>query len=410
MKTDRQPKQYFAVADDLDDVSTDLSDAINSANQLSDDLSTACSDAHELRHEIETVAALMGVNIELPEVNAFDGKQIKQLNIDVDEAFRQAQKEIHKSVPRLPRLTAQEFVVSGLCGVAAALVDAFLVGAPHKGNSSETGSPLTDLLRKIGQQDGDLHPLLKWFEKKCTVPYDKSSIKNMMYPKNHRLRSFAHDPLLGMLFAIIDLKLGTCTCIDNSGMIQMIPGAGPQEIEVLTCIVVYFGHLISDVCTKAGLPIPGWCLTQLLTGEGKAGISFAKVTQEMYIEGYDLRHLLSMKSSNALGCFLLWLYHKMQKDAFGDVTTPGYQREIEDMHERSKKDKMLFIMNSVATTGNLVKVLTSENITAINLPQWIAMVKSSATIVSAVSRDMSPELAVMNRNAINAVWGELELD
>ena len=71
---------------------------------------------------------------------------------------------------------------------------------------------------------------------------------------------------------------------------------------------------------------------------------------------------------------------------------------------------MLFVANTVATSGNLIKFIvppSNGNPAAINLPQWTEMLRSSIQMARAALRDRTPELIVENRKKLNEEWEKL---
>jgi len=406
-----EASEFFDLSDELQQMSNDISEVTSRSNAMAMDLNETNADVEELTREVVQLAFAAGMGVLLPKTkHEMIEASFDDLELQFDELLKAVQYEVTHSVPRLPKLSKTDWLFASGCGLVAALIDAFLVGIPHKGHAKETGSPLTDLLRKIGNNDGQLSPVLKWLESKCKVPYDLSVMKNVVYPQNHRLRSFAHDPVLGLLFAMLDCKFGTCTVIDNLGKIQIIH-RDSDPMPLLQSVVFYIGHLVSDVCTSSGLPIPGWCLTQLFAKEGRSGLSLATIAEELYREGYDLRHLVSMSASVGIGKLILGLYMRLQYGKPEQASeTLIYERELDELQIRLKNEKMLLIMNSVGSAGNLIKFLAppaSGNPAALNLPQWVSMLNSSINTARAATRDRSAELAVVNRETIDSVWKEL---
>ena len=119
-------------------------------------------------------------------------------------------------------------MIASVAGIASVLIDVIFVGTPevvkiYRGGERFDGSLSTTVLRKIGKTaDGELIPILQWFSDVCKVPYDLSLQKGVMNPNNHRLRSFAHDPFLGLFFAVADILCGTTTCIDEEGRLRVL--------------------------------------------------------------------------------------------------------------------------------------------------------------------------------------------
>jgi len=395
-------------------VKDDITEATTQSRAVNNKLKDLNSDISEMYKDIENLSGQLGISLEMTRISESENfsDEFEQFNIDFDEIYKEAYKETRLSVPRLPKLSKQDLLVSVGIGLVVTLFDFFLVGTPHKGHSKNTGSPLTDLMRRAGTtKDGKLHPVLKWLENKCKVPYDVSLVPGEgVAPFNHRLKSLGHDPILGLLFAVLDIINGTFTYIDNTGCLRIVKQT-EETSNILMAIIYYFGHLISDICTSAGIPIPGWCLSQFFVDEGKAGISIATLFEEMYREGYDLRHLVSMTSSVKLGEFLFWIYHSFQYGKFvADMNEPLYQREFDESKYNLKKEKMLFIVNATAVSGNIVKFVlppSNGNPLSLNLPQWISMIRVTIDIGRDLFRDRTPELLIQNRYNIDKAWKEL---
>jgi len=409
MATNNRNTPFFDISDDCKPIESGINKVIAQKNEVQREIHQNQQDISDLADDLAILSKEFG--IDLPKLGSMEAIVFDdaELNLQYDKILREIDKEIHKSVPRLPKLSKQDFIVAACIGLLATLIDFFLVGIPHKGRSPITGSPLTDILRKIGQsKDGKgLSPFFKWFEDKCKVPYDLSAMKDVMYPGNHRLRSFAHDPFFGLFFAVFDCIYGTCTCIDNNGKIRIITGRSKPTIFP---IILYFGHLVSDVCTSSGLPVPGWVFTQFFTNGDNKNTSIARVAESMYRNGYDLRHFVSMSSSVGMSKVLVCLYLIFEQGDMDKFNKPLYEREIEHLNHEMIKEKMLLIANVVATSGNLVKIIappSNGNPAALNLPQWFMLLKSAIKTTRVAFRDRTPELIVENRKNINDAWNRL---
>jgi hypothetical protein len=109
-----------------------------------------------------------------------------------------------------------------------------------------------------------------------------------------------HDPILGFIFGVIDIMGGTGSFIDKHGDLKRIDKAMNPETLTVAFLKVFL-HLLSDVCTSAGLPAPFFTLLQLLKAKspfvlGSSGerVSWTDVARYMYTHGYDLRHFATM--------------------------------------------------------------------------------------------------------------------
>lgn len=335
----------------------------------------------------------------------------KSISIDFEAMRESANKSSKKDINKFPAMSKQDYIVCIVIGFVATLIDIFLVGAPIRvklsdGKEVVEGSVLTEMFRKLGQNENSIiHKFYIFLEDVCKVPYDVVDMKNGIMPKNHRLKSPGHDPLYGLIFAIFDFVFGTGTMINN-GVIKIYQvGSQPISKKLLT-VFYYLGHLISDILTPMGLPIPGGFLTQILELDIN-DINLAKTFEKMYINGYDLRHFVSMTSSVAFQKLALNLYLNHNKTQIEHNALKAIT-EAERIQEKAKKQKMLFITSSVATTGNAVKILIGgKTPEAINLPQWIDIVMQSMKMIKASTRDMTYERLAINRKTIDETWQEL---
>ena len=314
-------------------------------------------------------------------------------------------------------LTSLDVIVGILAGAVAAVIDIFLVGSPevvqlYRGGENFDGSILTAVIRKIGNGDDNVSKLLKWLSVKCKVPYDIAAIQGVANPNNHRLRNFDHDPLIGVLFAIVDIIMGTATFVDDNGMLRII--VNPKDYPVTQkylALVYYIGHLISDVCTARGLPIPGFILTQFFTN-GEETDSLAKVCELMYKDGYDLRHLISMSTPVVIKNFIIEVYVRFfrnNKETFNIQTIAD--KEIAANEKLINKQRIMLISDAISCTGNVIKFFvppTSGNVTALNLPEWISLIKSLMTNLKYCLRDKDIETIQFNRKAITQNWNNLQ--
>ena len=316
------------------------------------------------------------------------------------------------------QLTEIDIIVGIISGIIAGIIDIVFVGSPdvvkiwedgkNKGEKFD-GSIFTKMLRKIGNNDNNLAKVLHWLSDKCKVPYDISVYKDVVTPNNHRLKSFSHDPGLGLLFAIVDIILGTTTTINNKGQLTILINDGnyPTSQKYLA-VFYYFGHLLSDMCTSRGLPIPGFVLTQFFAdGNDK---SIAKIAEDMYVNGYDLRHLISMSSTVAVKDLIINIYLQLKKEKGIYIIQPIADKEILRNQNEIFKYKVRLISDVCASAGNLLKFIippTSGSWTALNLPEWEELIYDALICAKYSSRDKTLEKVVYNRIVIDENWKKL---
>lgn len=312
-----------------------------------------------------------------------------------------------------------DYIVASIAGGIGIVLDFFVVKIPKSTISvrngerfKQEGSSLTKFFRSIGSdENGEVNKWIRFLEEKCKVPYDKSInplIKNMC-PKNHRFFSLAHDSSpLGLIWGIRDIVNGTFSYIDGEGILHIEKIAdGSSFIGALTAPIIWIGHIISDIFTKAGIPIPGWCYLHLLQfgniGEKKRTI--AEVARYMYMQGYDLRHLLTMSIEPAAIGLILHIYHFLVN--VGPENEMNYtlqaEKEYSCIKNNIKFKRMSLVALSVASAGDIGKVIMYQgNPLAINYALWCSMIKEALLNAAIQIRDTKDyEKVIENRHVID---------
>jgi hypothetical protein len=314
-------------------------------------------------------------------------------------------------------LAATDVVISSVAGIVAVAIDIFLVGTPevvkiYKGGENFDGSILTKAIRKLGE--GRLGELCKKLEAICRVPYDISVVKDGMYPQNHRLRSLSHDPFFGLFFSVFDIVMNTTTFIDDSGCLRILPNVShPNSLTKKILSVFYFiGHIISACSPQGAYLFPVSSSHNSLQAACPIN-GVARIAESMYLDGYDLRHFASMSTPVIIKDIIINFYLKLSDSADVYTPLPLAEREKEIIDANLKKEKMRFIANSIAVSGNVVKFFAppySCNPCSLNAPEWLAFIKSGANMLRAQFRDSSAETALENRTDIDLMWEALRLN
>ena len=315
---------------------------------------------------------------------------------------------------RLLDMQDRDYVVAALSGGIAIVVDAFLVKIPKdmtivRGGDRifQEGSSLTEIFRSIGIGENEkasqwVTVLEKWFK----VPYDKSVDPEILglSPKTHRLHSLAHDPsLLGLIWGVKDIVTGTFTCLDRNGCLVVEKVAETDFSRLFTAPILWLGHLISDVFTKMGIPIPGWSYLQLLQfgSFGEKQRTIAEVARYMYLEGYDLRHFASMSVVNAVIELIVRLYYYLVCKQRPKEFSLKAEKEYVEVKNSIKLHNMLFVSYAIASCGNVMKICIYQgNPNAFNLPLWLGMIKEAITQVMIILRSSKSYERVMEARHI----------
>ena len=331
--------------------------------------------------------------------------------------------EIYAKPNIFPELTLRDGAVVALAGLIAAVLDILVVKIPkdinYMGKYKQDGSDITGYFRKLGvNEDGKLNSFFSWMEEKNKVSFDKVSGVNIegLNPRTHRLLTLGHDPILGLLFGTLDIYNGTLSAIDVHGNLEIIQASSLYEdTGIISAVITWIGHLISDVCTSMGLPVPGWGLLQFLQvgSFGEKQRNIAEISKWMYLNGYDIRHFLTMAIVPAaveLTVRVYWLLEKYHLNIDEKIETlTRAEQEMKAISQKLKLHKMLFFAHSIATGGNVLKVVMAEgNPLAINIAEWGALLKESIVMVKAMRRDLTGEMINRNRERINREWEEIQ--
>ena len=344
--------------------------------------------------------------------------------LELDQYIKQVSpnKAIKSTIDAKFKMQPIDYMVAAVSGGLATVVDIFLVKIPkdvaivrNGERVFQEGSSLTGILRRIGiDENGKASKWVTTLEKWFKVPYDKSVDSDIigLMPKSHRLHSLAHDPsMAGLIWGIKDIVSGTFTCIDKNGCLVVEKVAETDFLKLFTAPILWFGHLLSDVFTRMGLPIPGWSYLQLLQigSLGEKQRSIAEVARYMYLEGYDLRHFLSMSATNAVIELIVRLYYHLVCKKRPNEFSLEAEKEYVEVKNKIKLHNMLFASYSVASCGNIAKIFAYQgNPTAFNLSLWLGMIRESVTQIEILNRNSKgDENAVENRHIIDENFEKL---
>lgn len=164
-------------------------------------------------------------------------------------------------------LDTYDVLAAVAAGLTAAAMDALVVGIPKDSawwtGEKVSGSPLTKRLRELAV-DSD-----NWLSDWAKVSYDKvSGLPEKvpgLAPKTHRVQTFGHDPLLGLVMGTWDIMRGTMTAVGRGGPVVVMDTATPLPNPMLA-FAKQIVHLLSDAPTNCGLPVPGWVALTTIDG------------------------------------------------------------------------------------------------------------------------------------------------
>lgn len=259
-----------------------------------------------------------------------------------------------------------DYLFVGLSGFLAAVIDHLIVAIPKDMTSGEykgqKGSSLTKWLQSLELPEW----LQKWLEEAAKVPYDNTG------GSNHRIDTPGHDPILGFIFGVIDIMRGSSTTIKN-GKIDIVTGVAEGK-NLIEALIMQLLHLLSDVATKRGLPVPFASLFRLLDvgsfkRENGKTATISQLVGWMYYHGYDLRHFVTMSTTPATIEIILRMYILIRSFTEGD-------EKISNLSSNPKYRSMLLSAHAIASASNVGKVyLRAGNPLAINYAEWLALLR-----------------------------------
>lgn len=284
------------------------------------------------------------------------------------------------------KLTKDEWIVSGIAGIIGSIMDICFIKMPQHsgimGTSGNDGGTLSNWVSNKIKNSLSQEEISK-LESNNWVPYDAPYSKNFLEQKipglgtrSHRLHSFGHDPVLGLIFGVKDILNGTFTGIDKSGnyiISEILTTNKNVGINLFQAFAKQLGHLKSDIATPAGLPVPFMGLLQFCqfgTIEGsKNSYNIAEISRLMYMNGYNLNHLIATSIPTMTIEIIVRLYYIYTQLKSG--------KDVANIKEwvpfnKVKVDKMLLVAHTIALGGNVIKVTATQNPLSISASQFIA--------------------------------------
>lgn len=409
--------EYLDFDNEANNQQKELGNLSQRVSSVESDLDQTGEDIDDLKRRIKRIQKPFGVS-EMPKTDSLDAneKKLDELNSLVELRF--PNDGIRTNLDKQYELKTSDYVVASIVGGIGVVLDFLVVKIPQSTNVIrngkriyQKGSSVTDFFRRFGaDKDGKTWKWIELLEKHCKVPYDKSidPLIKSMCPKVHRFLSLAHDASpLGLLWAIKDITNGTFSYIDGNGLFHVEKITESSGLfRALTAPIIWLGHIISDIFTKAGIPIPGWCYLNLLQfgSFGDKQRTIAEVARYMYYKGYDLRHLMTMSIEPAVIGLILHIYHFLVNERpKRDDQLLQSEKEYYQLQNNIRYRRMRLIALSVASCGNVAKIVAYEgNPLALNFSVWYEMIKESMLNVAVDLRlTKDYETVIENRHVID---------
>lgn len=288
----------------------------------------------------------------------------------------------------LHRLDKYDIAISAAAGLLGAAVDILLVGIPKAGPDGLQACPLSNFIRKTFDERFPAMEMEKLASSKLSkVPYDAQDNRyTIEYVEGlsayyHRLLSLGHDPLLGLIFGILDIMTGRMTTIDKTGKIvsQVMENyAERKESDVFAAITKQIIHFKSDITTSMGLPAPLMGLFNLLQfgSIGDEDQTIAEIVQGMYYEGFDFIHFCTQSIPVMIVEVVTRIGYAIKRIKKGHTVKESIPFSL-NREKHPKLATMLFIGHFSSVSINAGKIYFAKNPMAINYPQWMAFAKYS---------------------------------
>lgn len=417
----------------------------NKLKNLDDSYKTLNTDLDELEKQLKSFMSINQVNFDKLEPKSVDNilTPVDKESIQIERTFNDLVKESHESgyknidiydvatqeeveeANRLLRSYYQEFsnqyrldkydyVISGIIGSLAALMDYFLVTtvSGKEVTSGKLKSCTENFWNKILSQDK-----IKFLEEKYRVTYDISLNTSKisqevlgLCPRYHRFQSLGHDPIIGFVFGVRDLMKGQLTAIDANGRLIIQSVKEAETKGFIESIITVFGHFLSDVGTKSktgkilSVPAPFTPLLQLIQYGSieYRGQSYtvADLSKKMYSDGYNFNHFIGMSLPVMLIEILTRLSFVLKENFFlkQDVQIKG----------NPKLNIMLCIANGILFAENVGKLAITKNPFSINYVSWISMAKYGFKTLKWTSYDKEMGEISYAQQYIDLRWKYLE--
>jgi hypothetical protein len=283
------------------------------------------------------------------------------------------------------RLDRYDIATAVAAGLIAAAVDFYIVRIPvtlkYLDVFPQEGSPLTKILRQIKV------PGNAWLERHFQTSFDEVGRVASEIPgfggRTHRLQTFGHDPLLGLLIGTIDIMRGGLSGIGKDGSLHYVAGLRPPKVNPLEALAFELLHLLSDGFTPMGLPPPGWTVTPMLQfgSFGEKHRPVADLARYMYEKGYDSRHFLTMSTTVAASEVILRGYFCVRQRFDADYEAQVEQEAVAIGHDSISSHPrymaLATIAYGIACACNIGKIAIYQgNPLAINYAEWLRFVGS----------------------------------
>ncbi|MBM4763227.1 hypothetical protein [Bacillus sp. B15-48] len=349
--------------------------------------------------KIERVPILTGENWETYQQNIDCYIEKYDLDLTTDpikqmlttRQLKEIEDQFHQEFGNL-KWNKWDYSVVGLGALVGFLVYLFVVKFPAEGakkyipagQESEVGKWVNKAMSSLDPKNNEK---MKVLEQWATTPYDAVKINHFsriieeadklkMNGNLHRLKTPGHDPILQLIFGVLDCMSGTISVFDQSGKLAVLNNPNYHGTNIFMAVIKTLSHFITDIGTKRSVAPPFFTLTQAITFDTHIDINdrgtvrkmkLNEVAERMYsVGGYNFNHFLVMSLAPLCVEVIIRAYHWLTKP----TTTPSLKRDY-------KLSSMLTLGHSLTMSGNVMKMwLNGWNPLAFNYSQMLMLVKS----------------------------------
>ncbi len=311
-------------------------------------------------------------------------------------------------------LDGWDYAIAGGCGLFAAMLDWLFVKAPAKPTTAWTTE--VDGVFNRGVQQAFNHFLTpdvsKEFGRLNTIGgADSSTVAQLLgvpsgtlSPKNHRLSSLSHDPILGFLFGILDMQRGTCTVIENGGLNIYQTTKEPVDGGLFPLLGRLFGHLLSDVNAPSakgnrgmGLPAPFMGILRMFDSLPVGDSDLGKQVEDMYANGYDFRQFVVTSIPVLIMEVMMRVFYAVKQVKRAGAPLGEALMDTMPLKMNPRFRMMLAMAYGTVASVNGAKVYITKDILNLNYAAWLGFIWNGSQAIKWALLDRSLKL-----------WGEVE--
>lgn len=308
---------------------------------------------------------------------------------DLEKIDDKLDKRIHDFNLRY-RLDKWDYAIAGSCGLFAAMLDLLCIKAPSK-PTVKWNKKVDGIFNEWVQNAFNriLPPdISDTLSKLNTIGAPDSSVitdligapAKALNPINHRLRSLAHDPILGLLFGVFDMMNGTCTVVKNGEILSFPSTKGPMKGNVFQLLGRMLGHLLSDVNAPSakgnrgmGLPAPFMGILRMFEGIPVGESNFGKQIEWMYVNGYDFRQFVVSSVPMAIMEVLLRIFYVIKQMKLYGAPFGESILDTMPMNINPRFRIMLALSYGTSSAVNAGKMYVTKNIMNANYASWMGL-------------------------------------